>query len=148
MRKVACLTPYRFFLASCVPDGIIAEDYGVIIKKVLSRTGKKVFLSVAFLFLLATLPFPAMSQERNVSGTVVTENRDPLQGATVTVKNTNRITTSDAAGHFTIRAANGEILIISFVGYTSQETKVTNSPISIILNASVNSMNDVVVTAL
>ena len=43
--------------------------------------------------------------QRTISGTVIsTENQQPLAGATVTVKCTNKKTTTDAAGFFKIEA--------------------------------------------
>ena len=102
-----------------------------------------------FLLLTLLLPWQVMAQQRNISGTVKGENQSPLEGVTVRVKNTNRITQTDANGHFSIQAATGETLVITYVGYESQELKVNNSSVlDIAMTTSGNNMNEVVVTAL
>ena len=106
--------------------------------------------SLVFLMLLVMLlPLLGMAQQRNISGTVTGENQSPLQGATISVKNTNRVTQTDVNGHFSIQAVTGEILVITYVGYESQELNVSNSSVfAVIMKVSGSNMNEVVVTAL
>ena len=105
-------------------------------------------LTVLFL-LIVVLPSKGMAQQRNISGTVKAEDQTPLPGVTISVKNTNRITQTDANGDFSIQAATGETLVITYVGYTAQELKIANSSIfPVVLRASGNNMSEVVVTAL
>jgi TonB-linked SusC/RagA family outer membrane protein len=97
------------------------------------------------------LPQAMMAQERTIRGTVLSEdNQAPLPGVTVTVKGTNRRSTqTDNSGHFSIQAATGETLQLSYVGYEVQAVKIGNSNnLSISLKQSGGSMNEVVVTAL
>lgn len=101
------------------------------------------------LLLIVLLPWQGMAQQRTISGTVRTENQSPLEGATITVKNTSRITQTGDNGRFTIQAATGETLVITSVGYEAQEVKVNNgSAVAVTMKASGNNMNEVVVTAL
>ncbi|MDB5229363.1 MAG: TonB-linked outer membrane protein [Chitinophagaceae bacterium] len=112
---------------------------------------RKLLLALPFLFLLILLlPSLGMAQQRNISGTIKGENQSPLPGATVRVKNTARVTQTDVNGHFSIRAADGETLVVSYVGYDQQELKVANGDIAdVTMNVSgTNNINDVVVTAL
>jgi len=88
------------------------------------------------------------AQARRVTGTVTARNAsaDPLPGTTITVKGTNRQVTADESGKFTIEAAPNDVLVITSVGYTTQEQKVGNgSNVSVRLAEQYNSMNDVVV---
>lgn len=95
------------------------------------------------------LPIIGMAQQRNISGTVTGENQNPLQGATISVKNTKRVTQTDVNGHFSIQAATGEILVITYVGYERQELNVDNSSVfSVTMSVAGGNMNEVVVTAL
>jgi TonB-linked SusC/RagA family outer membrane protein len=111
---------------------------------------RKMLQLLSFILLLtAMLPSQGKAQQRTISGTVRSENQSPLEGVTITVKNTNRITQADANGHFTIQAATGETLVITSVGYEPQEVKVNNgSALDVTMKASGNNMNEVVVTAL
>ena len=80
-----------------------------------------VFLSM-FFFLTS------LAQERVISGTVRDDKQAPLAGATVTVKETKAMTTTDANGQFSIRVgANGKTLVISFVGMESRELAIGSS---------------------
>ena len=60
---------------------------------------------------------------QTVNGTVVSED-GPLPGATVQVKDTDRGTSTDFDGNYSIEASSGDVLVISFVGFTTQEIPV------------------------
>jgi TonB-linked SusC/RagA family outer membrane protein len=98
------------------------------------------------LFLLST-SF-VFSQQRNVSGTVTDDQGVPLPGATVIVQETNSGTTTDFDGNYTISAEDGQTLIISFVGYATQEITVSNSSSYNVALQSGNALDEVVVTSL
>lgn len=65
-------------------------------------------------------------QTRRVTGIVTDDNRQPLPGVTVRVKNNNSTSTAtDANGHFHIDLAEGEdVLIFNFIGFKTQEISV------------------------
>jgi len=50
----------------------------------------------------------------------------PLEGATVTIKGTNRGTVTNSDGEFEINGDNNEILVVNFVGYEGYEIKIQN----------------------
>ena len=97
--------------------------------------------------LLLSVSYFVMAQ-RTVSGKVISfENQQPVVGATVTVKGSNKQTTTDASGVYRLAAADNDILVISNVGFTAQEIKAGDAT-AIILQVDSKSMNEVVVTAL
>ncbi|RYY55087.1 MAG: SusC/RagA family TonB-linked outer membrane protein [Chitinophagaceae bacterium] len=57
-------------------------------------------------------------------GKVVSDKNEPLAGATVLVKNSAKGTKTDLNGNFSIDADAGSTLVISFVGFTTQEVPV------------------------
>ena len=69
----------------------------------------------------------------------------PLPGATVVVKGTTTGTTTDATGSFSLNARQGDILIISFIGYVSQEVIVSGNTIEVTLEEEAIALEDVVV---
>jgi TonB-dependent starch-binding outer membrane protein SusC len=88
----------------------------------------------------------AYAQTAKVSGTIINQRTaDPVAGATVNVKNTNRSASADIAGKFTIEASAGETLVISSVGFTPQEVKVGSGEIRVQLQEADNTMENVVV---
>ena len=96
-----------------------------------------------FLFLLAFM-LSAGIYAQNVTG-VVTSDDGPLPGATVLVKGTNSFATTDFDGNFTIEASQGDILVVSFVGYTTAEAPVDGDQLTISL-ALGNLLEEVIVT--
>ncbi|SMC48471.1 TonB-dependent receptor [Pedobacter africanus] len=62
---------------------------------------------------------------QSVSGTVKDAAGIPIPGATVKLKGTNRVTSTNASGQFSIEANTGEVLVISSIGFTSREITVT-----------------------
>ena len=88
------------------------------------------------------------SQQRNVSGSVTDDQGVPLPGATVIVQETNSGTTTDFDGNYTISAEDGQTLIISYVGYTSQQITVSNSSSYDVALQLGNALDEVVVTSL
>jgi TonB-linked SusC/RagA family outer membrane protein len=59
--------------------------------------------------------------KKKITGTITEENGRPLPGATVMIEGTTIGTISDASGHYLIEFANdGQMLLISFMGYKTQ----------------------------
>ena len=74
---------------------------------------------------LSLMSTQAFAQMAKISGSVINERTlVPLPGATIKVKNTNRMTAADAAGKFTIEAVAGDVLIITRTGYLPREVVV------------------------
>jgi TonB-linked SusC/RagA family outer membrane protein len=88
----------------------------------------------------------AMAQQKTVTGKVQSSEGEPLSGATVKLKGSKGGTTTNANGEFSIQAADGATLVISYVGYEAKEVKAKSSELSIQLSPSANSnLNDVVI---
>lgn len=106
-------------------------------------------LVAMLLLMLFLLPHFSYGQEKTISGKVLAEDKSPLTGVSIRVKGTRRITQTNAAGDFTISAAPGETLQISYVGFESQDLKVgADGSISITLKATSGDLGEVVVTAM
>ena len=86
--------------------------------------------------------------QRTVSGKVISgENQQPVVGATISIKGTKKNAITDAAGTFRIDASDNDILIVSNIGFATQEIKSTQAA-AIVLQIDSKNMNEVVVTAL
>ena len=103
------------------------------------------------LMMLSTFLFyvAVQAQTLEISGRVMDAiTKKPIEGATVSVKNTTRGTVTDVNGLFKISAEKGKDLTISFVGFETFNTRVSADKfLSIQLASSVNQMAEVVVTA-
>ena len=80
-----------------------------------------------------------------VTGTVTDANDEPLIGATVLVKGTSVGTSTDIDGKFSIAAAQGKTLVVSYVGYTTQEVPVKGSTVNVVLKEDTALLDEVVV---
>ena len=107
----------------------------------------KLLTSFLALLLLQISPF-VFAQQKQVTGTVVSQANVPVSGASVVVKNSTRGTQTNPEGQFTISAAVGDKLTISAVGYASKEVAIGSaSSINITLQTTEGELAEVVVTA-
>ncbi len=85
--------------------------------------------------------------QKVVSGKVTDEKGTSLPGATVQFKGTNVGTTTDADGRYKLTVPdNAEVLVVSFVGYITQEIPVANaSTIDVLLVEDILTLSEVVV---
>ena len=89
------------------------------------------------------------AQQKTISGVVKNAEGDPVPKASVLLKESNKGTTTDEKGAFTIEAATGETLIFSAVGFASMEVKVgANNNVNVTLAGESKALEEVVVTAL
>jgi len=87
--------------------------------------------------------------EVEISGHVTDENNEGLPGASVLVKGTTVGTTTDADGNYRLEVPDNAIIVISYVGYLSQEIQVgAQTVISVQMELDVAQLQEVIVTAL
>ena len=102
-----------------------------------------------FLFLFVSILTNA--QTFTLNGKVVNENKEPLPGATVLVKEENKGTSTDFDGKFRINFPKGKYIIqVSFVGYKSVSKEVSltkNDAIEFVLSANSTVLEEVLVSA-
>ena len=84
-----------------------------------------------------------------LKGRVVNEKGEPVVGASVSVRNSNTGTMTDKNGEFRLDVPDGSVtLIVSYIGYESQELAIGNSRSFIItLKSSSQQLGEVVITS-
>lgn len=119
----------------------------------------KRFKNVSLMLLLMGLPAVAafaetrpietveiVQQSGALTGVVVDANGEPLVGASVLVKGTTKGSTTDNSGRFTINGVkNGATVIVSYIGYVSQDAKWDGQPLRIVLAEDDANLGEVVV---
>lgn len=84
--------------------------------------------------------------QQRITGRVTTEAGAAISGASVEVKGTNTGTTTNNNGEFTITAARGATLVVTNIGYATQEIVVgDNLQLNFKLAAAARDMGEVVV---
>ncbi len=101
--------------------------------------------------LLLSLNIVAQTTPKAVTGRIIeSPSNQAVPGANVVIKGTATGTQTDADGNYTLNVPSGnETLVISFIGYVSQDVAIGNrSIINVTLAPDAQSLNEVVVTAL
>ncbi|MEN0052204.1 MAG: SusC/RagA family TonB-linked outer membrane protein [Mucilaginibacter sp.] len=84
-----------------------------------------------------------------ISGIVKDNTGETLVGVSVHIKGTTTGGQTDATGKFSIDAKPGDVLVFTYIGYTTQEITVGNTPvINVTLASDSKNLQEVVVTAL
>ena len=88
------------------------------------------------------------AQDKTVTGTVSDEAGLPLPGVNVIVQGTNNGAQTDFDGNFSINTANGQVLVFSYVGFTTQRITVGNANnLQVTLAVDAAALDEVVVVA-
>ncbi|MCM1449251.1 MAG: TonB-dependent receptor [Clostridiales bacterium] len=96
---------------------------------------------------MTLLPSVAMAQSTiTVTGTVTDSDNEPLMGATVMVKNSSNGVATNLDGEYSITAAPGDVLIVSYIGYNPKEEAINGrSTVNFVLSANTEMLDEVVV---
>lgn len=104
---------------------------------------KQLMLGIVFLFSIA------MVQAQTITGTVTDSYGNPFPGVSVVIANTNKGTTTDFDGKYSINATEGAVLRFSYLGMQTQNITVgSDTVIDVQLQEDTEQLNEVVVTAL
>lgn len=106
---------------------------------------KSVFASLMLVFVLAF----SYAQEITIEGKVVDNiTKEPILGATILIKNTNKGTTTNELGEFILKSVKLPVNIsTSFLGYKTKKVSVNKTNLIIYLETADNRLDEVVVSA-
>ena len=104
------------------------------------KQSRLLFLLLAFFMSMTTF-----AQTKTISGTVKDDNGEPIIGASVVEKGQPQNgSITDFDGHFTIKVAEDADVVISYIGYVSQELRARDG-MTVVLKEDQKMLNDVVV---
>ena len=95
--------------------------------------------------LIFLLLFPVMvyAQAGHITGTVTDSSGEPLMGVSVLVKGTSSGAATDLDGNFSVKASVGQVLTFSYIGYTTQEIKITNTdPLNVVMEENTKTLDE------
>ena len=88
----------------------------------------------------------AVMQSDPVKGQVVDENGSPVIGATVMMKGTSKGAITDLNGNFTLENATKGTLVISYIGYITEEVQTNGQgSVNVVLKEDTKRLDEVVV---
>lgn len=102
-----------------------------------------------FLLLACALMSSLVWADINVTGVVTAqEDGEPVIGASILEKGTTNGTITDFDGNYTLKVSDKATLVVSYMGMTTQEVKVTGPKHNIVLKSDAIAIEEVVVTAM
>lgn len=122
-------------------------------------TYRQLFFSmqIAFVLLLCSLRAVAditsgidtnsFQQEKiTYTGSVTDNSQVPIIGATITLRDKFTGTATDLDGQFTIKACPGDIIVVSYIGYTTEQIKTgNNTHLNIVLTEDTKLLDEIIV---
>ena len=104
------------------------------------RKSKFLFVLLSFMMVSAT----ALAQKVTYTGVVVDDQNEPVIGASVVQKGTSNGAATDFDGNFSVTVDEGSTLVVSYIGYVTQEVKAANN-LRIVLQSDQKVLDEVVV---
>ncbi|MCT1523882.1 SusC/RagA family TonB-linked outer membrane protein [Sphingobacterium hotanense] len=83
--------------------------------------------------------------QQTIRGTIVDELGNPVSNASIKIRNSSQGTASDVYGKFILDTNIGAVIIISSIGYQTQEIVVKETNLNIVLKPSSDELDEVVV---
>ncbi|MFM9945569.1 MAG: SusC/RagA family TonB-linked outer membrane protein [Bacteroidia bacterium] len=110
---------------------------------------KTKWIDVLLILIIALSPNFLFAQDGQISGKIIdATTKLPVEGVSISVKDTPIGTISNANGEFTLAVAKGVELIFSSVGYETQKVLANETNLTILMVATSIQLKDLVVTAL
>jgi TonB-dependent starch-binding outer membrane protein SusC len=109
------------------------------------KTGLRLLLLTYLL--IGTTATALLAQTRTVGGKITGTDGEPLPGVSVVLKTTQRGTTTNSDGRYTLaNVPDGAVLTVSYIGYATQDVTVgSRTSIDLVLQTSDRSLSEVVV---
>ena len=88
----------------------------------------------------------ALAQQKTITGTVIDTRHEPVIGASVLEKGTSNGTITNLDGEYSLKVSPGATLVFSYIGYKTQEIRVSaNTNINVTLAEDAEQLQEVVV---
>ena len=100
--------------------------------------------TIKYLCLLLILPLSVLSQNK-VEGTVLDDQSIPVPGINILVEGTERGTTTDFDGNYSLEVSQGEVIVFSYLGFkTKRVTYTGQNRINVTLELDTAQLDEVV----
>ncbi|WP_196936550.1 SusC/RagA family TonB-linked outer membrane protein [Sphingobacterium hungaricum] len=104
------------------------------------------FRNFLLLFLVWIIPFSLFAQDYPIKGKVVDIDGNPISGVSVTVKETNKMTSTDNQGNFQIDGIANSTVVFTYLGYKTQEVIANSGQVmNILMENDASNLDEIVV---
>lgn len=80
---------------------------------------KKISLTVLSLFIIQII-----FAQKVITGTIVSEDAIPIPGVSILIENTTKGTQTDFDGNYSLKVTEGDVVVYTYLGYTTQKINV------------------------
>ena len=116
------------------------------LQSILGNTDYEATFSNGHIIIKKRASAASTQQVKTISGTIVDDAGIPLIGANVMVKGTTTGTITDLDGKFSLEAAQGQVLVFTYIGYETYEVKVgSGNTLNVTLKEDSKALEEVVV---
>ena len=140
---------YRDIILSENPDVVVSASNRPlkdILSQVLEKNDLSYKVSNKTIVIVKAQASVKQQKTKKISGVITDETGLPVAGANIVVKGTTNGTISDMDGNFSLEAAPGEMLEISYIGFLPMEVKVDNkNTFDILMKEDAQGLDEVVV---
>lgn len=106
---------------------------------------QQLWRKVATLLPALLFSFCTMAQTHDVKGVVTDEDQLPMPGVNVVIKGTTAGTITGGDGAYSIQAADGDVLVFTYIGYTTEEVTVSGNSINVNMSPDLIGLGEIVV---
>lgn len=106
---------------------------------------QQLWRKVATLLPALLFSFCTMAQTHDVKGVVTDEDQLPMPGVNVVIKGTTAGTITGGDGAYSIQAADGDVLVFTYIGYTTEEVTVSGNSINVKMSPDLIGLSEIVV---
>jgi TonB-linked SusC/RagA family outer membrane protein len=102
--------------------------------------------NILLIFIFSLVAMSSFAQRHAIEGRVASTEGETMPGVSILIKGTQTGTTTDSDGKFAIRADEDDVLVISFIGFSTQEIAVKGKTfLDIKLVSSLTTLDEVMV---
>ncbi|MDT0606409.1 SusC/RagA family TonB-linked outer membrane protein [Croceitalea rosinachiae] len=140
-------TPFSFRYSNDILENQLEFSFNykdVLLKTVLDDIGKKA--NLVYKISDTNISVKKSMQQRFIMGSVLDESGAPIPGATVLVKGSDTGVVTDFDGKFSIQASIGDVLVFSYLGFTTTEVSIGDqTELTVTLTENVDKLQEVIV---
>ncbi len=86
-----------------------------------------------------------LSEDQRITGTVKDASGESIVGANISIKGSGKGAVTDIDGNFSLEANPGDVLVISYVGFKTQEVTVGSGALSIVLENAAGLLGEIAI---
>src|SRR5690606_25642427 len=122
-------------------------NYSQVLQSLLGSEASKQVFKVLFLLVFCIIAGKLTAQTILINGKITDDQGESLIGVNVLNENSGNGTTTDFEGVFDLQATKGDLIVVSYVGYTTQRIPVegVDQNWSIVLQAGADVLDEIVV---